>query len=85
MPLGVIVADHFQEPAAFSAEDQALLTSLAQQTALTLENARLYQAAEQRAHQLQALTQVATTITSSLKPDELSQFAAGPIAIHPAL
>jgi PAS domain S-box-containing protein len=70
-PLGVIVADHFQEPASFSAEDQALLTSLAQQTALTLENARLYQAAEQRAHQLQALTQVATTITSSLKPDEL--------------
>jgi PAS domain S-box-containing protein len=70
-PLGVIVVDHFQELAAFSDEDQALLTSLAQQTALTLENARLYQAVEQRAHQLQALTQVATTITSSLKPDEL--------------
>jgi PAS domain S-box-containing protein len=71
VPLGVIVVDHFQEPAAFSEEDQALLTSLAQQTALTLENARLYQSAEQRAHQLQALTLVATTITSSLKPDEL--------------
>jgi PAS domain S-box-containing protein len=70
-PLGVIVVDHFQEPNAFNAEDQALLTSLAQQTALTLENARLYQAAEQRAHQLQALTRVATTITSSLKPEEL--------------
>jgi PAS domain S-box-containing protein len=70
-PLGVIVVDHFQEPGAFNAEDQALLTSLAQQTALTLENAQLYQAAEQRAHQLQALTRVATTITSSLKPEEL--------------
>jgi PAS domain S-box-containing protein len=71
VPLGVIVVDHFKEPAAFSEEDQALLTSLAQQTALTLENARLYQAVEQRARQLQALTQVATTITSSLKPDKL--------------
>jgi PAS domain S-box-containing protein len=70
-PLGVVIVDHFQEPGAFNAEDQALLTSLAQQTALTLENARLYQAAEERAQQLQALTRVATIITSSLKPEEL--------------
>lgn len=69
--LGVLVLDNFQILAAFSADDQALITSLAQQTALTLENARLYQAAEQRARHLQALTVVASTITSSLQTDAL--------------
>ncbi len=70
-PLGVIILDNFQTPAAFSADDEALITSLAQQTALTLENARLYQASEQRANQLRALTNVAGTITSSLQSNEL--------------
>jgi PAS domain S-box-containing protein len=70
-PLGVIILDNFQAPAAFSADDEALITSLAQQTALTLENARLYQASEQRANQLRALTNVASTITSSLQSNEL--------------
>jgi GAF domain-containing protein/nitrogen-specific signal transduction histidine kinase len=70
-PLGVIVLDNFEESAAFSAEDQAMVTSLAQQTALSLENARLYQAAENRANQLQALSMAVTTITPSLEPDDL--------------
>jgi PAS domain S-box-containing protein len=70
-PLGVILLENFQTPAAFSADDEALVTSLAQQTALTLENARLYQASEQRANQLRTLTNVAGTITSSLQSNEL--------------
>jgi GAF domain-containing protein len=70
-PLGVLVLDNPKTTAAFSGEDQVLVSSLAQQTALILENARLFQASERRAHQLQALTEVATTITSSLQPDEL--------------
>ncbi len=70
-PFGVLVLENFDTPAAFSDEDQALISSLAQQTALALENAGLYQASEQRAHQLQALTDVAATITSSLQTDEL--------------
>ncbi len=69
--LGVLVLDNFNTPAAFSLDDQALITSLAQQTALTLENARLYQASERRAAQLRSLTGVAGTITSSLQSDEL--------------
>lgn len=69
--LGVIVLDNFRQEAAFSGEDQALVTSLALQTALSLENARLYQAAENRADQLQALSTVASTITHSLEPDDL--------------
>jgi PAS domain S-box-containing protein len=71
MPLGVIILDNFQMTAAFTQEDLALITSLMQQTALTLENARLYQASEQRAIQLQTLTNVASTITSSLQTNEL--------------
>ena len=69
--LGVVVLDNFREPAAFSAEDQNLVSALARQTAITLENARLYQAVEQRATQLFTLTNVAATITSSLRTDDL--------------
>ncbi|MEK6256950.1 MAG: GAF domain-containing protein, partial [Chloroflexota bacterium] len=69
--LGVIVLDNFNSPAAFTLEDQALVSSLAQQTALTLENARLFQASTQRAGQLQALTDAATSISSSLEFDSL--------------
>jgi PAS domain S-box-containing protein len=71
--LGVLVLDNFQEAAAFSDEDKALIASLTQQTALTLENARLYQAAEERAAQLEALSEVAATIASSLEPEALIQ------------
>lgn len=69
--LGVMVMDNFKTPAAFTEDDQALVSSLARQTALALENARLFQASEQRTAQLQALTDVAATITSSLQSDEL--------------
>jgi len=70
-PLGVLVLDNVQMTAAFTGDDLALITSLAQQTALTLENARLYQSSEQRSLQLQALTEVSTTITTNLQPEEL--------------
>ena len=69
--MGVIVLDNFQETGVFTDEDEALVTSLAQQTGLTLENARLYQASENRAAQLEALSDVASAITSSLEPDAL--------------
>jgi GAF domain-containing protein/nitrogen-specific signal transduction histidine kinase len=77
-PVGVLVLENFRSAAAFTAEDQALIGSLVQQTALTLDNARakemaqaLYQSAEARAAQLQALTEVSAAITSSLHTDEL--------------
>ncbi len=68
---GVLILDSFAEHAAFSADDQALITSLAHQTALTLENMSLYQASEQRTGQLQALTSVSAMIASSLQSNEL--------------
>ncbi len=69
--LGVLVLEDFVSPASFSVEDEALLQSLAQQTVLALENARLFQSSENRAAQMQALTEVAGTITSSLQPNDL--------------
>ncbi len=69
--LGVLVLDNFNTVGAFKAEDEALLVSLAQQAALSLENVRLVQAMQERASQLQALTDVATTITARLQRREL--------------
>lgn len=69
--LGVITIDNFKTNDAFTKEDLALVNSLAQQTALTLENVRLYQATEARAAQLQSLSEAAGTITSSLEPQAL--------------
>lgn len=68
---GIIVLDNFNTPAAFDEEDEALVTSLAQQTALALENARLFQASTRRAGQLLALTDAATIMSSSLEADSL--------------
>ena len=54
-----------------------ILQSLAVQAAVALNNARLYQASEQRANQLQVLTQVAGTITSSLQRSALIETLLG--------
>lgn len=69
--LGVLVLDNNQATSAFTEDDVRLLTSLAQQTALMLENISLYQASEQRSSQLQALTHASSTITSSLQTQNL--------------
>ncbi len=69
--LGVLILDNFNTSSAFKAEDEALLLSLAQQVALSLENVRLVQATEERASQLQALNDTAAAISASLQSGEL--------------
>lgn len=69
--LGILELDSAQLTSAFTEDDVSLLTLLAQQTALTLENTRLFQAAEQRSQQLQALTRATSAITSSLQSEDL--------------
>ncbi|MGE5073914.1 MAG: GAF domain-containing protein, partial [Anaerolineae bacterium] len=69
--IGLIVLDNFNTPAAFRREDEALMLSLSQQVALSLENVRLVHAMTERAGQLEALNDVATAMTSSLRSDEL--------------
>ncbi|HSF83130.1 MAG TPA: GAF domain-containing protein [Anaerolineales bacterium] len=69
--LGILLLENFQSSAAFPQDTQAAQAILCQQTALHLENTRLFQAAEERASQMQALTQVAAAITAQLEPAEL--------------
>ncbi|MBI4413890.1 MAG: GAF domain-containing protein, partial [candidate division NC10 bacterium] len=52
---------------AFSAEELAVLTSLADHAAIAIANARLYQEARRRAERLTAMAAVARTLTSSLE------------------
>ncbi|MBI3158099.1 MAG: GAF domain-containing protein [Chloroflexi bacterium] len=51
--VGLITLDNFNAQAAFSPEDEALVTSLAQQTGLTLENARLFEESRRLNEQLE--------------------------------
>lgn len=69
--MGVLVLENFDLAEAFSVDHENLALSLTQQTALALENARLFRSIEQRTSQLQALTQVSATITSSLQSEAL--------------
>jgi GAF domain-containing protein len=69
--LGLLLLDNFNATAAFSAEDEVLLLSLAQQIALSLDNLRLVQATQERAGQLQALNTASASLTSSLRIDQL--------------
>jgi len=69
--LGVLVLDNFNKTGAFQKEDETLLLSLAQQVALSLQNVRLLHSTEERATQLESLTDVTATINSSLQSEEL--------------
>jgi GAF domain-containing protein len=69
--LGVLVLDNFNTQGAFTQEDENLLLSLLQQVALSLENVRLVHSSQERAGQLQALNELATSMTSSLQSSEL--------------
>jgi len=69
--VGVLVLDNFNTPAAFTPEDETLLLSLSQQVGLSLQNVRLVMTTQERAGQLQALTDAATTLASSLQRNEL--------------
>ncbi|RMF48661.1 MAG: GAF domain-containing protein [Anaerolineae bacterium] len=67
---GVLVLDNYTSSDAFTIEGQTLVHSLTQQAALALENARLYQSAEQKAGQLQALTEAANALSANLEQAE---------------
>lgn len=69
--VGLIVLDNFNTVAAFGPEDEALMVSLSQQAALSLENVRLVHALTERAGQLEGLNDVSTAMTSSLRSDQL--------------
>src|SRR5258706_1378748 len=69
--IGVLVLDNFNTTAAFKEDDETLLLSLSQQVGLSLQNVRLVQTTQERAAQLEALTDAATNLTSSLQSNAL--------------
>ncbi len=69
--VGLLILDNFNTISAFVADDEALLLSLTQQIALTLENVRLVNATQERAGQLHALNNAAASLTSSLSSHQL--------------
>ena len=69
--VGVLVLDNFNTPGAFTPEDETLLLSLSQQVGLSLQNVRLVQTTQERAEQMEALTNAATTFAASLESDQL--------------
>ena len=78
--LGVLLLDNFNTTAAFTADDEALLLSLTQQVALSLENVRLVQASQERAIQLQALTDVSADYDLQLEIERIGGRPARPPA-----
>ncbi len=68
---GVLMLDNFNTASAFSGEDETLLLSLSQQVGLSMQNVRLMQTTQERAAQLEALTDAATTLTANLQSEEL--------------
>ena len=65
--LGVIYTDNQLKAGIFSEEDLSLLTAIAANTAIALENARLYRQTEERLQALRLLHHVSQKITSTLE------------------
>jgi GAF domain-containing protein len=68
--LGVIDVQS-PELSAFTDQDVELLTTIADQLAIALENARLFTAQRDQAQQLQAINQLSRAIATMHEPDEL--------------
>jgi GAF domain-containing protein len=68
--MGALTVQSVQE-AAFSNEGLIVLQTMADQLAIAIENARLYQERLEQSYSLQALYEADQVITSSLAPDEI--------------
>ena len=64
-PIGVLLVGA-AEPGSYSAQDQTLLSLFADQAATAIENARLYQQAQEQIAELAALQRISSVISSSL-------------------
>jgi GAF domain-containing protein/ActR/RegA family two-component response regulator len=65
--LGVVTIDGYGEGRRFSDQDRQLLSLLASQAAIAIENARLYAGAEAHARELETLREIEQAITSRLE------------------
>jgi len=69
--LGVIATYHKTQGYVYTKDDQEILSLMANQAAVAIENARLYSNLEQRNEQLAALQEIGVEITSQLELDKL--------------
>ena len=60
-----------EDGADFTDEDEELVTLLASQAAVAIENARLYESSRAWAHQLESLEEIATAMLSDIEPSRL--------------
>ncbi|MCC6298540.1 MAG: GAF domain-containing protein [Anaerolineales bacterium] len=65
--LGAIAIQDYETPNRYDDHDLRLLTSFASQTAIAIENARLFEEAQRRAQETSALAEVGREISSSLE------------------
>jgi PAS domain S-box-containing protein len=73
--VGMLTLDH-RQPHAYNAERAQLALAFAQQAAVAIENARLYDETRRRADETQALLSVQQALTSRLDPDAVLQMIA---------
>jgi NtrC-family two-component system sensor histidine kinase KinB len=71
--LGVITVQSFTRPYAYDEKDMALLSTLAVQAAIALENAQLYGQMRRRTAELALLNTVSTAVSSTLDLDQVLQ------------
>ncbi len=69
-PVGVLTLSH-HEPGRYGHEAQAITATFASYAAVAIENARLYDAAQEQAYASAALLQVAQTVATSATLDEV--------------
>ncbi len=69
--LGVMVIQSYTTPCAYDEHDQDMLTAIASQTAVALENARLYEETQRRALEQKTLREATLALTTALDRDEV--------------
>ena len=69
--IGVLAICKDSQPKGYSEDEIALISAIASQAAIAIENARLYQRSERQALQLGTLNRIGRTITSWLDPDQV--------------
>lgn len=72
-PIGILHVHVFNNHRVFSNEEIAFCQNVANQTAIAIENARLYQQTRQNAIELDTLHQIATATASTMDIDQLLQ------------